>query len=198
MPCFNIFSAMKEERLFNTLIKFFSVLILLWAITMIFNFIFALALATQSDISQLLPHILLVSVPVIFSVVTAYLVLKGSPYARKFSLYLAISYLLFAGASIVSKSDIKFQERYETITVARYKNLPETQAAGKSNPEKLIKDRINIFKKRRIQGFVFMILFFSFFAMTLNKRIFRTGSTLPKVEQKGKSGSNNSSVKEVQ
>ena len=176
---------MKEERLFNILIKFFSVLILLWAITLIFNFLFALALATQSDIPRLLPHIFLVSVPVIFSVITAYLVLKGSVYARRFSLYLAISYLLFAGASIVSKSDIKFQERYETITVAKYENFPETQTARKSNPEKLIKDRVDRFKKKRVQGFVFMTLFFSFFAMTLNKRIFSTSHKLHEEEKGG-------------
>lgn len=150
---------------------------------MIFNFLFALALASQSDIPRLLPHILLVSVPVILSVITAYLVLKGSGYARRFSFYLAISYLLFAGASIVSKSDIKFQERYETITVARYENFPQTQTARKSNPEKLIKDRVDRFKKRRIQGFVFMTLFFSFFAMTLNKRIFHSGHKLHEEEK---------------
>ncbi len=179
---------MKEERLFNILIKFFSVLILLWAITMIFNFLFALALASQSDIPRFLPHILLVSVPVIFSVITAYLVLKGSAYAQRFSLYLAISYLLFAGASIISKSDIKFQERYETITVARYENFPETQTARKSNPEKLIKDRVDRFKKRRVQGFVFMTLFFSFFAMTLNKRIFHSDHKFHEEEQKEEDG----------
>jgi len=163
---------MKEDRFLNIIIKFFSILILLWAITVIFNFLFAIALANRTDISYLLPHIVLVSIPVIISVTTAYLVLKGSKYAPRFSLYLVICYLLFAGASIIFKADLKFQERYEIITLTRYENLPQTKDGGKLNPEKFLEDRLDRFRKRRVQGFLFMTLFFSFFAMTLNKRIF--------------------------
>lgn len=184
-----------EDRFFNIIIKFFSILILLWAITVIFNFLFAIALANRTDLSYLLPHILLVSIPVIISVITAYLVLKGSKFASRFSLYLVICYLLFVGASIVFKADLKFQERYEIITLTRYENLPQTKDGEKLNPEKLLEDRLDTFKKRRVQGFIFMTLFFSFFAMSLNKDIFYKSRKSP-AEKRIEGENNNSEIKE--